>query len=65
MAARQRTMSTSAQVAEPEDFQPKLEWAEDAAANVLTIHLPGMSVDFVTYRTDTRFGTRGTGCVRD
>ncbi|PKH54259.1 protein RESTRICTED TEV MOVEMENT 2-like isoform X2 [Punica granatum] len=56
MAARQRTTMTQSQAADTvyKDFQPKSEWVEEAAANVLTIHLPGFMKDQVKVTYDEK-----------
>ncbi|KAK4766167.1 hypothetical protein SAY87_007809 [Trapa incisa] len=67
MAANQKTTSISSQVVY-EDFQPKSEWVEDAAANILTVNLPGFTRDKIriTYsEKPPRMTVRGERLVRE
>ncbi|KAK4750285.1 hypothetical protein SAY87_027734 [Trapa incisa] len=69
MAARQRAMSIYSQVDTVyEDFQPKSEWTENAAANILTVHLPGFTRDHIWIVYDVKpplMRVRGAQPVRD
>ncbi|KAK4743048.1 hypothetical protein SAY87_001049 [Trapa incisa] len=70
MAAGQRTMTTRSRVGDIvyEDFQPRSEWVEGAAADVLTIQLPGFTKDQVKITYDEKpawMTVRGERSVRN